>query len=323
MKKVLLLFGGVSNEHEVSCKSAKSIMNNIDISLFDVTMVGISKDNKWYIYEDDINLLDDWINKKTTLIDNIVTFIKQFDIVFPIIHGNGGEDGKLQGFLELFDIKYIGCNVISSSIGMDKEYSKIIFNSLNIPITPYIVIKSVKEIKKVLDNFDFPVIIKPCNSGSSIGVSLANNKKELIKGINEALEIDSKILIEQYINGKELECAILEDKKIIVSDIGEIVSANTFYDYDAKYNKDSITLIPANIPKNIKKQIQEYAKKAFIGLNCKGLSRLDFFYDGKNIYLNEINTLPGFTNISMFPMLMIDKGYSYKELITAIIKNEI
>lgn len=323
MKKVLLLFGGVSNEHEVSCKSATSIMNNIDISLFDVTMVGISKDNKWYIYEDDINLLDDWINKKTTLIDNIVTFIKQFDIVFPIIHGNGGEDGKLQGFLELFDIKYIGCNVISSSIGMDKEYSKIIFDSLNIPTTPYIVIKSVKEIKKVLDNFDFPIIIKPCNSGSSIGVSLANNKKELIKGINEALEIDSKVLIEQYINGKELECAILEDKKIIVSDIGEIVSANTFYDYDAKYNKDSITLIPANIPKNIKKQIQEYAKKAFIGLNCKGLSRLDFFYDGKNIYLNEINTLPGFTNISMFPMLMIDKGYSYKELITAIIKNEI
>lgn len=323
MKKVLLLFGGKSNEHEVSCKSAKSILENIDYNLFKVTSVGITKEGKWLIYKDDLDKLNnDWFLKDIENIENIVSFILEFDVVFSVIHGNTGEDGKLQGFLELFEIKYVGPNVLASAIGMDKEYSKIIFNYLGIPQVPYVCIKDNYKIKEIEKMLKYPMIVKPCNSGSSIGVYKVNNKKELLIAIKEAKKIDKKILIEKFIRGKELECAILENKKILASDIGEIIPANTFYDYEAKYNNaNSKTIIPANIPKDIKKQIQEYAIKAFNGIGAKGLSRVDFFYDqiNKNIYLNEINTSPGFTKISMYPSLFIDYGYTYKQLITILL----
>lgn len=324
MKKVLLLFGGKSNEHEVSCKSAKSILKNIDHKLFEVTSVGITEEGKWLIYKDEIEVLDkNWQLKETLKIENIVSFILEYDIVFPVIHGNSGEDGKLQGFLEMFDIKYVGPNVLASAIGMDKEYSKIIFNFLGIPQVPYICIKDNYKIKEIETMIKYPMIVKPCNSGSSIGVSKVNNKKQLIQAIKDAKKIDKKVIIEKFIKGKELECAILENKKVIASDVGEIIPANAFYDYEAKYNNsNSKTIIPANIPKEIKKQIQEYAINAFNGIGAKGLSRVDFFYDqiNKEIYLNEINTSPGFTEISMFPSLFIDYGYTYKELITFLLK---
>lgn|SRR5574344_945501 len=322
MKKVLILFGGNSNEHEISCKSCKSILKNIDYNLFDVTTVGITKDNKWYIYKDDIELIDKWTNNNILEIENIITFLKQFDIVLSVIHGNGGEDGKLQGMLDMFNIKYVGPKVLSSSIGMDKEYSKIIFNSVGIPQVPYIVLKEKYNLKDIIKIIGFPSIIKPCNGGSSIGISLAYNKKELINGINKAFKYDSKVIIEKFINGMELEIAILEDKKIITSSIGEIIPANAFYDYDAKYNSNSKTIIPADIPKIVKEKIENYAIKAFKALECSDLSRIDFFYDkdNDNIYLNEINTSPGFTEISMYPMLLIDNGYSYKNIITTLLK---
>lgn len=326
MKKILLLFGGNSTEHYISCKSAKSILENIDKELFDITSVGINLKNEWYIYKDDIQYLEtgDWIDKNVEPVTNIIEFLKTFDVIFPIIHGTNGEDGKLQGMLDLFNIKYIGCNAISSAIGLDKGFSKYVFKELGIPQVNFLIMIDDINITNIEKNLSYPMIIKPANGGSSIGISKANNKKELQKAIENAKKYDKKIIIEEFINARELEVAILKDKKLIISEPGEILSGNDWYDYDAKYNNhESKTVIPKDIPNNIKKQIKEYAKKAFIGLNANGLARIDFFYQPQTnkIFLNEINTLPGFTNISMYPKLMENEKISYKNLITKIINN--
>lgn len=325
MKKILILFGGNSTEHYISCKSAKCILENIDRKNYDVTSVGINLDNEWYIYNDDIECLEtgDWIEKNVSKIDNIIEFLQKFDVIFPIIHGSNGEDGRLQGMLDLFNIKYVGCRTTSSAIGMDKVFSKYVFEKLNIPQIKYLSFENNINIKTIIKNLKFPMIVKPANGGSSIGISNANNKKELNKAIETAKKYDSKIIIEEFIKARELEIAVLEDKELIISEPGEILSGNEWYDYDAKYyNDNSRTIIPTDIPKDIIKQIKEYAKKAFIGLNAKGLSRIDFFYkpETKEIFINEINTLPGFTTISMYPKLMENEKISYKKLITKLIE---
>jgi len=305
MKKVLLIYGGTSSEHDVSCISAKSIIDNIDYEKYQLDCVEITKSNVWLYNNEKVN--------------NIIDFLKQYDVVFPITHGTDGEDGKLQGILDFFNIKYVGSKWGSSYICMDKQRTKEILHFHNIPQVPFEIYQ-----ENYKPTIPFPVIVKPANGGSSIGIKIANNKKELKEAIKEASKYDNKIIIEKFINAQELECAILEDKKLIVSDIGEILSANTFYDYEAKYeNQDSKTIIPANINKKIKKQIQEYAKEIFEILELKGLARIDFFYDKdyQKIYLNEINTLPGFTEISMFPKLIMNEGLSYKEIITKLIEN--
>lgn len=326
MKKILIIFGGNSTEHYISCKSAKCILKNIDKKIFDVTSVGINLDNDWYIYNDNIEYLDDgnWIDKKVTKINNIIEFLKEFDVIFPIIHGTNGEDGRLQGMLDLFNIKYVGCRTTSSAIGMDKGFSKYIFDKLNIPQVKYLILDNDIKIKAIIKNLVFPMIVKPANGGSSIGISKVNNKKELNKAIIEAKKYDSKIIIEEFIKARELEVAILQDINLIISEPGEILSGNEWYDYDAKYyNDNSKTIIPNDIPKNIVKQIKEYAKKAFIGLDAKGLARIDFFYkqDTNEIFINEINTLPGFTTISMFPKLIENEKISYQKLITKLIED--
>lgn len=322
--KVLILFGGNSSEHEVSVKSAKSILENIDYKKFKVSAVGIDKKNEWYVYEDETHLLNkNWLKRKIKKINNIISFIKTFDVVFPITHGCNGEDGKLQGFLDLFNIKYVGSKTLASAVGMDKEFSKIFFKHLNIPQVPYIVINNKYNTNQIEQEIKYPMIIKPANGGSSIGINKANNKKELIKAIKQAKKYDNKIIIEKFIKVRELECAILEDKELIISDIGEIKPCNEFYDYEAKYKQCSKTINKSELPNDIIKQIKEYAKKAFIGINAKGLSRIDFFYDEDNnkVYLNEINTLPGFTTISMYPTLITANTFSYTDLITLLIKN--
>ena len=195
MKKILILFGGNSTEHYVSCKSAYSILENIDKNLFDVTCVGLDLNNEWYIYKDDISYLDDgeWINKNVIKIDNIIKFLKQFDTVFSIIHGNTGEDGKLQGLLELFNIKYIGSNSLASAICFDKGFTKIIAENNNIPQTKYIIVDNNFNIKNIELKLNYPLIIKPANGGSSIGITKANNKKELLYSINNAKKYDKKV----------------------------------------------------------------------------------------------------------------------------------
>lgn len=321
MKKILILFGGNSFEHEISCKSAKTILENIDKSKFDITSVGIYKNN-WYIFNDDLNLLSNntWLKGNIKKIDNIIEFIKQFDKVFPIIHGNDGETGALSGLFNLFNIPYVGSDILGHSTSYDKEITKIICSHHNIPQVPYITLHTNKKLKKI--NIDFPVIIKPASCGSSLGINIASNIKELNKHIKTAFKFGKKVIIEKYIKSRELECAILENKNLSISTVGEIKSKNTFYDYESKYILDSNIIIPANLDKFIIKQIQEYSIKIFKILSLKDLSRIDFLYDYENnqIYFNEVNTIPGFTSISMYPQLFNQESISIKELISILLK---
>lgn len=333
MIKLGVILGGMSTENEVSEKSANSVINNLDKTKYEIVPIYIDKKGNWFEYE----------NKKP--IENIVNYLKDLDVVFPVLHGLYGEDGTIQGMLELLKIPYVGCGIIASSTGMDKTYTKIIFEKANINQAKHIYIKDFKEdkvtfvendleekkikleevIKLINDNLKFPLFIKPSRSGSSVGVNKAENNEELKNAILEAFKYDSKVLIEQGIKGKEVECAVLGNSKIGVeaSRVGEILSAEDFYTFDAKYeNQNSRTVIPASITDVQQEEIRSLAKKAFKAIDGNGLSRVDFFVEegtGK-VYLNEINTMPGFTNISMYPKLMEDFGYSYSSLLDKLIE---
>lgn len=326
LKKILVLFGGNSYEHYVSCKSAKSIVENMDKKLFCYELVGIDFDNKWYRFDDDLSYLENgkWKDTHVVPIDNIIEFIQKFDVVFPMIHGYSGEDGKLQGMLELFDIPFVGCHTLASALGMDKEMSKILFEHLGVPQVPYLILEEEKQ-KEIETRIGFPVIVKPANGGSSIGIVKADNKKQLKKAIKEVKQYDSKIIVEKFVKARELECAVLEkNNRIICSCLGEIKSANEIYDYNAKYvNEKSYTTIPDDLPDKIIKQIKEYAKQIFTRFHCNGYARIDFFYEEESnqIYINEINTIPGFTSISMYPKLMEHEEISYTDLLTILINS--
>lgn len=304
MKKVLIIYGGNSYEHDISIKSYKNIIDNIDKSKYIVDSIYITKDNVW--------LNDD---KK---IDNIIEFIKGFDVVLPIIHGYGGEDGKLQGMLDLFDIKYVGSKCGSSYICMDKIRTKEILSNYDIPQLPY-------ELYSGKLNIDYPVIIKPSSGGSSIGINVAYNKEQFDKYISDAYKYDSKIIVEKFIeNPKEIECACLKDKNNLIIEIGSVEQENAFYDYKTKYENDSVvTNLNPDISDTIKDKLKEYCIKIFDILDLDNLSRIDFLIKNNSIYLNEINTIPGFTDISMFPMLINKKGINYKDIITTLIENVI
>lgn len=321
MKKICVIFGGNSYEHNISCESARNILNNLDKNLYDISVIGIDRNNNWYFFNDEYNLIDkNWLNCLISKIDNIIETLKQFDLVLPIIHGTDGEDGSIQALFDLYNIKYIGCDKISSIICYDKELTKLYLDKLNIPQVDYKVLKVFDNINKY--EYEFPVIIKPAKCGSSIGINIANNKKELKKYIKEAFKYDDKVIVEKFIKCRELECAILEDKNIIVSEIGEIFKNVLFYDYKSKYiNKTSCGI--AILPNDIEKLIKEYSVKVFFNLGCKDLSRIDFLYDEEKnkIYLNEINTMPGFTDISMYPILFDKKNISTTDLLNKIINN--
>ena len=318
LKKVLILFGGNSYEHEISCKSVNFIIDNIDISKFDYKLVGIDYNNEWYEVDNKKEINKEWKNNAVIKIDNIIEYCKEFDIIFPMIHGNTCEDGKLQSLFELYNIKYVGCNSYSSIICYDKLLTKIFLEKYSIPQVPYIIYNDNLN----LENIEYPVIIKPCKCGSSIGINVAYNKKELKKYLKIAKKYDNNILIEKYIkNNRELECAVLEDKKkLIISDIGEIINNGNWYDYDSKYVSKINTVI-SDIDVNIKNDIKNYSKNIFNILGCNGLSRIDFLYDldNKKLYFSEINTMPGFTEISMYPKLINNEGISFKEIIKKLL----
>lgn len=325
MKKILLLFGGNSSEHLVSCKSAKSILEHIDYKKYQVTPAGISRENEWFLYQDSIENITEWQNKRIQKIDSIIPFLKQFDLVFPILHGINGEDGKIQALLELFHIPYVGCNSKISSIGMDKHYFKILLSHFHIPVVPFLLYDKKIALKNIENNIPYPIIIKPCNGGSSIGITIANNKKELKKGIKIAEKYDTKILLEPFLKMRELECAVLENKKsFTISPIGEIRSSHTFYDYEAKYiDESSQAEFATDLPEEVTANIQEIAASVSKHLEIQGLSRIDFFYlpEQNKIYVNEINTIPGFTTISMYPKLLTNDKFTYQDLITTLIEN--
>ena len=322
-KKVAIIFGGNSNEHEISCKSAKGILENINTSIYDVLPIGIDKDNSWYLYEDEYSKIENWKKQKITKIENIVSYLEKIDVAFPIIHGNTGEDGKIQGLLDMIGVKYVGCNTITNAVCFDKEYTKIIASKYNIPTAPYIVIHRKQDNYELNFNFDYPVIVKPATNGSSLGINIAYNSEELDKHINYAFNYSDKVIVEKFIKARELECAVLVTDNIKISSVGEIKYDNVFYDYDAKYVKDSNLIIPSKIAKDIEKKIKSYVEKLCVCLNIKGLSRIDFLYEEEknNLYLIEINTLPGFTPISMYPKLFASSGISYSTLISLLIEN--
>lgn len=341
-KKLGIIFGGMSTENEVSVQSAKSIMKELNKQKYEIFPIYISKEGIWYKYletEEKIEFGQEIKNKEK--IENIIEELKKLDVIFPVLHGLYGEDGTIQGLFELLGIKYVGCKVLASSIGMDKAYTKIIFDRANISQAKYEYIKVDgnnyiyidKEfneekltmdslIKRITTNLRFPVFVKPSNSGSSVGINKAENKEELEEYIKYAAKFDNKVLIEEGIIGKEVECAVLGNEDVISSNVGEIKAADEFYSFDAKYkNQESKTLIPAEIPEDISKEIRKLAVKAFKAIDGKGLSRVDFFVEDKTnkIYINEINTLPGFTNISMYPKLFESIGIKYSELLDKLI----
>lgn len=337
-KCVAVIFGGQSSEHEVSRRSAESVLRNINRMKYDVLMIGITKDGRWLRYngalegigsgewqaEAEANAGDDVLN----LFDN--RFSKKLDVIFPVLHGCNGEDGTIQGVFELAGIPYVGSGVLGSAVGMDKAYSKIIFEKEGIPQGKYLVFsrKQIKReidliIKEVEDNLEYPCFVKPSNAGSSVGVNKACSREELIRALEIASIHDKRVLIEEFIDGREIECAVLGNDNAEASVLGEIIPGNDFYDYNAKYiDNNSQTQIPANLPEETAEKIREYAVKAFKALDCAGLSRVDFFVHRKtgDIYINEINTLPGFTSISMYPKLWEASGISYVELIEKLIE---
>ena len=307
MEKITVIYGGKSFEHDISIRSYKSFVENIN-KKYQLSTIYVDKDGLWY--------------ENNKLMNNVVDFLKEQDVIFPLIHGNIGEDGKLQGLFETFDIKYVGSNTISSALAMDKAFCKIILDKYNIKQVPYVILNKKTKIKEITSKLNYPVIVKPANGGSSIGISIANNARELIKALNNAFKYDKKVVVEKFVKARELEVGVIENGGIICSSIGEIKSQG-FYDFDSKYIKDTEVIVNADLKKETKLKIKEYAREIFKILECSGFARVDFLYDEINeeLYFNEINTIPGFTDISMFPKLFINDGYSYSEIIDILIKN--
>ena len=339
MRKIGIIFGGSSTEHEISLMSAKSVIENLNKEKYDIYPIYIDKEGKWYKA-----YIQKETSEKNIEIENVVKYLKSLDVVFSVLHGKNGEDGTIQGMLEMLKIPYVGCKVLASSIGMDKVYTKIIFERAKISQTPYIHIqkknntyKIVKdnfedenlELEKIIAKLKFPMFIKPSNSGSSVGVKKANNIEELERAIENASKYDTKILVEQGVNGKEVECAILDDgnkNNIVVSTVGEVLPAEEFYSFDAKYNiPESKTIIPAKLDDSQIEEVRKLAIRAFKAIDGSGLSRVDFFIENEtnNIYINEINTMPGFTQISMYPKLFEAVGINYPELLDRLIESAI
>jgi len=343
-KRVGILFGGKSAEHEISLLSAKNVYEAIDRTQFEPVLVGIDKSGRWFLNDASHFLLnaDDpsaiSLNTEGSLValqpekhglisaESKGSVSVDLDAVFPILHGPFGEDGTIQGFLKLADIPFVGPGVLGSAVGMDKDAMKRLLRDAQIPIGKFITLKShekipqFKEVETALGN---PVFIKPANMGSSVGISKVRNEGEYALAVKDAFLYDRKIIIEEFISGREIECAVLGNEEPIASVPGEIIPTHEFYSYDAKYlDENGATLrIPAKLDEETKKRIQELAVKVFQTLCCEGLSRVDFFLkENGEIIANEINTMPGFTKVSMYPKLWEASGISYTELITRLIE---
>lgn len=393
MKKIAIIFGGMSTEHDVSIVSGISILKNIDKEKYKIYPIYINKQGEWYKYNAKENLEnikvgdkisgieeinnEEKVNKgeiseeevnqgevnqgevnegeisegeanekeeiiKTEKIENPIKYLKEMDCIFPVLHGAYGEDGAIQGLFEMIKIPYVGCRVLASSISMDKAYTKIIFEKAGLKQAEYIYIKekqgnyiyideqlneTIKKEEEIIkiaeEKLKYPMFVKPSNSGSSVGVNKVKNKEQLKDALKEASKYDKKILIEQGIKGREVECAILEENgEIQVSCVGEVQSAEEFYNFNSKYkNEHSKTQIPAKIEEKTSEEIKKQAKKAFQAVNGNGLARVDFFIEEQTgrIIINEINTMPGFTNISMYPKLFEKVGIKYTDLIEKVI----
>jgi D-alanine-D-alanine ligase len=341
--RIAVIYGGRSGEHDVSRMSAASIVKNLDQDKYDIIPVSVNKEGQWLL--NDLSVLPAPDARSLAIINEHSTEAiphgdpqqeRYFDVVFPIIHGVLGEDGTLQGLLEMADLPYVGCGVLASSICMDKDVAKRLARDAGIPIVPYVVIRTQEiaqpdaVLKKVTAELKFPVFVKPSNAGSSEGVTKVHSPEELLPAIQFALHYDRKVLVEKAVNAREIELSVLEslspDHAPLVSQVaGEIVTlTREFYSYEAKYlDKDASRLdIPAHITETQLTLLKNYAARAFTAFECEGMARVDFFMDKETgeIFFNEVNTLPGFTEISLYPKLWEASGLPYQDLLSHLIE---
>ena len=346
--KLAVIFGGVSSEHDISCLSAASILRNLDREKYEVYPVGITQDGRWYYCPDctaDTVENGEWerLNGKIpallppdrsahglVLLRDGKTETVRLDCVFPVLHGVGGEDGTMQGLLELAGIPYVGCGVAASANSMDKSITKVLVDAAGVRQAKYYLAlrydferNAEGVVRTAADRLgSFPVFVKPCSQGSSVGVAKANDMLELAAGLTEAFKLDDKVLVEEFIDGHEVECAVLGNHSPIASTVGEIAPAQEFYTFDAKYKDEASQLyIPAHITPQQIETVRQNALRVYAALGCRGLSRVDFFVthaDGEVVF-NELNSIPGFTSISMYPKLFAHEGIDYPALLDRLI----
>lgn len=348
--KLLILFGGRSSEYEVSLVSASSIIKNADPEKYDLTLVGITKNGDWYLCESDPESIKNgaWCENHESLCPSMLSpsvndhsliifnkdgsFEKKpIDVVFPVMHGAYSEDGTLQGLLQMSDIPFVGCKCAASAIGMDKGFTKMLLKNVGIKMACSIVVNAVMletNLAQILDRCEqissYPLFVKPANAGSSVGASKAGDRDQLVKAMYSAAEHDDKIVVEEYIDGKECEVAVMGSRRFIASTVGQIDPGSEFYDYETKYGSASSATysIPANIRPETAEAIRRTAIQICSVLGVDGLSRVDFFVrknGTEEIIFNEINTLPGFTEISMYPKLFMHDGMTYSKIIDRLI----
>ena len=343
---VCVLFGGISPEHEVSLRSAESVLNNMDCNKYNIFPVGITKDGDWVLYGDtDYSKLPsgEWQecpnNRRATISpirgQGLLSFegdcvVRELiDVVFPVLHGENGEDGAMQGLLQMAGIPYVGPHVAASAVAMDKTLTKLVIDNAGVVQADWQLVRNTDmnaHMDSVLDNlenrFAYPMFVKPAGTGSSVGVSKASDREQLREALLQAGVYDEKVLVEEFIDGREVEVAVMGNDSPVASVCGEIDSGAEFYDYDAKYITDtSVAYVPARIGEEVAEQVRELAIKVYTAVGCQGLSRVDFFVTHKEnrIVFNEINTLPGFTSISMFPKLFAASGIPYGQLIDELL----
>ena len=344
---VCVLFGGISPEHDVSLRSAESVLKNMDGAKYRIFPVGITKAGKWILFggEDysqlpDSHWLDNPSNREAVISpvrgQGLLIFTEEgvtaqpIDVVFPVLHGENGEDGAMQGLLQMAGIPYVGPHVSASAVAMDKTLTKLVIDNAGVPQAAWQLVRSSEleaRMEQILDTiegkFPYPVFVKPAGTGSSVGVSKAADREALAKALKNAAAFDEKVLVEEFIHGREVEVAVMGNEEPVASICGEIDSGAEFYDYDAKYVTDtSVAYIPARIREEVAEQVRDAAVRVYTAIGCQGLSRVDFFvtYEGERIVFNEINTLPGFTSISMYPKLFAASGIPYSQLIDRLLQ---
>ena len=345
MKNLLVIFGGCSSEYSVSLRSSASVLRNIDNSKYNVITLGISRDGSWYLYKGDIDSIenDTWLTPeaatpavlspdkkdKALIVLNNGSYEKiNIDVIFPVLHGKNGEDGTIQGIFDLAGIPYVGCGLLASAMCMDKAVTNTLADEAGIDGAKWAAFTEAEykagkvDLGAIEEKLGYPIFVKPANAGSSVGITKAHNHDELLGALDVAFENDYKAVLEETLIGREIECAVMGNDEPVASCIGEILPTAEFYDFDAKYVDNSTGLaIPADLPVEVSEKVREAAVNAYVTMGCRGLSRVDFFLceDGR-ICLNEINTLPGFTSISMFPKLFGQVGIPYSELLDKLIE---
>ena len=342
-KKIGVIFGGCSPEYNVSLESAYSAITNINKEKYDIILIGITKEGDWFKFEGDLENIknDSWLQKgkctKVVIsssksdkgiieIEKNNTNLIKLDAIFPVLHGKNGEDGTVQGLIELSEIPLIGCDILSSSLCMDKYLSHKLVQSYGIKVANSILINGkTKDIDKEIQKLNFPLFVKPVRAGSSFGITRIENETEIEQAIKEALKYDTEIIIEENIDGIEIGCAILGNDDLIVGEVDEIELSNGFFNYTEKYTlKTSQIHVPARIDKEIVQKAKETAKQIYKILKCKDFARVDMFLTPNNeIYFNEINTIPGFTSHSRYPNMMKQIGMSFEELVDKLISLEV